>query len=75
MSATDPGGERYVIVDLAILEALRALWDESGHPRLSRSTVKLLLQLVRLDKASGTLVLGLRFVHDLEVEEKGFGSI
>jgi hypothetical protein len=75
MSHTDPGDERYIVVDLAILEALRALWDESGHPRLSRGTVKLLLQLVRLDEVSGTLVLGLRFVHDLEVEEKGLGSI
>jgi hypothetical protein len=72
--------ERYVVVDLAVLEAVRELAQINKHAWPALPGIRLVLRVARIDEVSGSLVLGLRFVRDLEPPEsdepeRGFGSI
>jgi hypothetical protein len=69
---TEP--ERYLAVDMMIIEAIRKLWLEDVD-QLKVPTVMLLLRVVRIDEISGQLVLGIRMTRDLDPPEKGIGSI
>jgi hypothetical protein len=61
--------ERYVVVDLAVLEAIRQLSRELSWPgrvdKLSFPTVELLLRVVRIDPVTNNLVIGVKVARDL----------
>jgi hypothetical protein len=73
--------ERYVVVDLAVLEAIKELAQINKFAWPALAGIRLVLRVARIDEVSGSLVLGLRFVRELDVEpdpppdETGFGSI
>jgi hypothetical protein len=59
-------GEHYIALDPIVLEAIRELSWLSQIDRRNLPTIRLVLRVVRIDEVGGDLVLGLRFVRDLD---------
>jgi hypothetical protein len=68
--------ERYVAVDLAVLAAIKELaWLQQVNWQLLPA-LRLVLRVVRVEPATGNILIGASVVHDLEEgPERGFGSI
>jgi hypothetical protein len=73
---SEPPEERYVAVDLAVLAAIKELdWIHRVDWQLLPA-ISLILRVVRVDRTSNTLVVGVRLTRSLdEPKERGFGSI
>ena len=70
--------ERYVVVDLGVLEAIRELANIQQFAWRALPGIRLTLRVARIDPVSGNLVIGVRVARDLtppEQPEHGFGSI
>ena len=67
--------ERYVAVDLEVLAAIKQLDWLQRVDWHTLPTLRLILRVIRVEPATGNILIGAQVVRELEPPERGFGSI
>lgn len=74
---TGPEPERYLAIDLDVLAAVKELaWLKQIDPHTLRQ-LRVILRVVRVEPATGNVIIGAQLVRDLEPPDDGehFGTI
>jgi hypothetical protein len=65
----------YVVVDLAVLQALRELAWVTDYDRHTLGAIRLVLRVARIDPITGRLVIAVSVARDLDTDPPERGSI